>query len=360
MLSAVMEMVARHEVEQEGCETVPTEGHAGIPSGCLRSKVSGSRLSFMSSSTKVIDQKVGDSMPDLETCSISSELDCPVCYQHFVEPVMAGCGRHTFCRNCLLKSQSVGNTPRCPVCRAECQRHATELPEVMRLTSKLRRLEGEAYEERLQISKQEREEHLYELKLAAAAKSARGGARSFEVTNAGIPEVNGTYVPGVLPTYVGPTVYRKQNSFMFIYRWQQTHWIIAELRGSSGMGDARQWLYRAPVENPVDYPPPHGWEVPPSSRSGRLPAPEVRLVPRIPRPHVHSEILRMRPRAGSAYNSAVTEPVSPLPRRRSSSADLERSSTEGLEDNWGTNRPSIRISADSVQQTKCGPPCAIM
>lgn len=279
-------MVQVHEAggrDLEGYEVVPTEGRAGIPDGSLRSK---SVLSVphveeeVSTAAEDATKRAKEAF-DPETCSITSELDCPICYQHFVEPVLAGCGRHTFCRNCLLKSQSVGATPRCPVCRAECQRNATEVPEVLRLTSKLRRLEGEHYDEREASARREREEHLQnlqQLRLASAAQDA-GRSRHFEVCNAGLAEVNGTYMPGVLPTYVGPTVYRKPNTYIFIYRWHQTHWIIAELRGPFSMGSEQSMLYRAPVDYPHDIPPMHGWEVPPGSRNGRMPLPEVRMLP---------------------------------------------------------------------------------
>eukprot|EP00931_Biecheleriopsis_adriatica_P048998 TRINITY_DN28332_c0_g1_i1.p1 TRINITY_DN28332_c0_g1~~TRINITY_DN28332_c0_g1_i1.p1 ORF type:complete len:356 (+),score=47.69 TRINITY_DN28332_c0_g1_i1:136-1203(+) len=354
-------MVAAADDSQEGCEIVPTEGVVGQAGGCLRSK----SLSLTSNSVKVwkTDHRVEAPKLDLETCSISSELDCPICYQHFVEPVLAGCGRHTFCRNCLMKSESVGITPRCPICRAECQRNAAELPEVMRLTSKLRMLEGTAYEERLQVSRQEREEHLYQLQLAAAARDARGG-RHFEVSNAGVPEVNGSYAPGILPTYMGPTVYRKTNSFIFIYRWQQTHWIIAELRGPSGMGEALHMLYRAPVETPIEYPPLHGWEIPPGSLNGRLPAPEVRLLQRPPSASGQARP-RARPRSNSGPSgatppNAIADSASTPPRRRSAGSDSDRTSREVLDDNWENNGGVARISTNSVNQTKCGPPCSIM
>eukprot|EP00931_Biecheleriopsis_adriatica_P061237 TRINITY_DN36811_c0_g1_i1.p1 TRINITY_DN36811_c0_g1~~TRINITY_DN36811_c0_g1_i1.p1 ORF type:complete len:404 (+),score=60.89 TRINITY_DN36811_c0_g1_i1:25-1212(+) len=219
--------------------------------------------------------------PDPEICSISSELDCPICYHHFVEPVLAGCGRHTFCRNCLLKSQTsqaAGTRARCPVCRVECPRSALDSPEVARIATKLRTLEGEGYEERVQESRQEREEHLDKLRLAAALQDAR--PRNFCVVNAGVAEVNGIYIPGVLPSYVGPTVYRKPNSYMCIYRWHQSLWIIAELQDSSSMGETQHMFYWAPVDYPAEYPPVHGWEIPSNSRLGQLPAPEVRLATR--------------------------------------------------------------------------------
>eukprot|EP00930_Biecheleria_cincta_P020416 TRINITY_DN15369_c0_g1_i2.p1 TRINITY_DN15369_c0_g1~~TRINITY_DN15369_c0_g1_i2.p1 ORF type:complete len:409 (-),score=59.76 TRINITY_DN15369_c0_g1_i2:40-1266(-) len=297
-------MVQAHEAggrDLEGYDAVPTEGRAGIPDGGLRSKGVLTAQVVEQISNGAADAKQRAKAFDPETCSITSELDCPICYQHFVEPVLAGCGRHTFCRNCLLKSQSVGATPRCPVCRAECQRNATEIPEVLRLTSKLRRLEGDQYDEREASARREREEHLQtlqQLRLAATAQDA-GRARHFEVCNAGIAEVNGTYMPGVLPTYVGPTVYRKPNTYIFMYRWHQTHWIIAELRGPFSMGSEQSMLYRAPVDYPHDIPPMHGWEVPPGSRNGRMPPPEVRLLLRFAGASRHSR--------GTAGNTAAAQ-----------------------------------------------------
>merc|ERR1719203_1079726 len=105
--------------------------------------------------------------------------------------------------------------------------------------------------------------------------------RRFEVRGAGSEESNGVYVVDVLPTYLGPTVYRKPNSFFFIFRWHRTQWVIAELRDYSRMGNNRAWLYSAPTQVPPHLPPATGWEV--QRRAGGLaPAPEVRLLTRDP------------------------------------------------------------------------------
>jgi len=230
---------------------------------------------------------------DFETqCSVTSESECPICYQLFCEPVLAGCGRHVFCRNCLLKSQRLGHPLRCPVCRAACLLDATDIAEVSPLVLRIR-LRDSRYDERLEAAKQERQEILEEMQRKKAAQELQAGrsfeevingvrwmpcprGRSREVSGAGQAEVNGVFVSGLLPTYVGPTVYRKPNTYLFIFRWQQTQWAIAELHGPYSMGDERDWLYKAPTQYPPDVPPVHGWEVA-ADRRACYPAPEVRI-----------------------------------------------------------------------------------
>eukprot|EP00929_Paragymnodinium_shiwhaense_P105119 TRINITY_DN70041_c0_g1_i1.p1 TRINITY_DN70041_c0_g1~~TRINITY_DN70041_c0_g1_i1.p1 ORF type:complete len:451 (+),score=46.03 TRINITY_DN70041_c0_g1_i1:105-1457(+) len=218
-----------------------------------------------------------DSGKSDETSSVVSELECPVCYQLFCEPVRASCDRHVFCRNCLLKSQRYGSWPalRCPVCRAESPADAMDVPEVTELVEKLRRKDAE-YDARVKAAKGERE---------AACGCLRSwlpynrSAAAREVSGAGCEEVNGVYVAGILPTYLGPTVYRKPNTYLFMFRWQHTQWAIAELRGPYSMGNERDWLYKAPTQYPPDEPPVNGWEVPTYGRLNLRPAgtmPEVR------------------------------------------------------------------------------------
>jgi len=203
----------------------------------------------------------GHDVEDDELKSLPADLECPVCFQLYCEPVFAGCNRHVFCRNCLLRSQRVGSMLRCPVCRAESATDAAEVPEVDDLVAKLKAVDAK-YEERAAVARKERED--------------AWASHAFYVSGAGTLEANGTYVPSALPTYVGPMVYRKPNSYFFIYRWQKTHWVIAELRGPYSMGNQREWLYRAPAQQPAEFPPAQGWEVPARSY-GTTPAPEVRF-----------------------------------------------------------------------------------
>jgi len=173
----------------------------------------------------------GDVKLELDNCSLSSELECPVCYQLFVEPVRAACDRHTFCKNCLLRSQQCSGGPRCPICRAESVLDAAELPEVIDLVEKLRQID-EQYDARVKSARQERKEHLQNIRIMRAPLLHDSQPnRTFLVNGAGSAEVNGMYVACILPTYVGPTAYRKPSTCMFIFRWHQVQWVIAEVRG---------------------------------------------------------------------------------------------------------------------------------
>lgn len=257
-----------------------------------------------------------------------------MCYQVYCEPVLAGCGRHTFCRNCLLRSQRCGSAPRCPICRAESWLDAADLPEVTSLVERLRRRDPQ-YDDRAAEARQEREERLQvRLARAISPQEARSG-RTFEVSGAGTDEVNGVYVAGVLPTYVGPTVYRKASTHLFIYRWHQTQWVIADLRGPYSMGDELEWLYRAPTQDPPDMPPAQGWEVPTRGRAFR-PAPEVHAVRQSSRPSF--TMARRRERAPSVGNVGST--------------------AQSLEDvSW----PSTVIDNDVQARCRCGPSgCSVM
>jgi hypothetical protein len=151
----------------------------------------------------------------------------------------------------------------------------------------------------------------------------------------------------VLPTYVGPTVYRKPNTYYFIFRWHQTQWIIAELHGPYSMGNEREWLYRAPTQYPPDIPPMHGWEVPTHGRACS-PAPEVRILhtsgtppsearsPGATRNSLHTTIVRRRGRHGSPISST---------------------GDTSLEDVWWP--ASNGIEGDQVR-CRCGPSCCVM
>lgn len=211
------------------------------------------------------------------------DFECPICYLVLCEPVKApGCKFHVFCKNCLLKSQRASwnsRLPKCPVCRAECPQAEANNPleEATELVATLRALDAE-YDARAQAAVKEREEH--KEKLARVLSHFLPDSRQqgqFEVFGAGSPEVNGVYVAGVLPTYLGPTVYRKPNTSLFIFRWHQRHWVISELRGPYSMGNEREWVYVAPTVDPPGIPPGGGWEVPSRGR-GEHPPPEVRMV----------------------------------------------------------------------------------
>merc|ERR1719311_1571486 len=96
---------------------------------------------------------------ELEVASNASvELECPVCYQTLCEPVRAGCGRHVFCRNCLLNVQRFGIPPRCPVCRGESLRDAAELEEVAEIAEYAKRKDP-SYSERAAAAQKDIEEY---------------------------------------------------------------------------------------------------------------------------------------------------------------------------------------------------------
>lgn len=311
--------------------------------------------------------------PDVDSCSLSSEWECPVCYQLFCEPVLAACGRHTFCRNCLLRSQRCGAAPRCPVCRAEDARNAADIPEVAELVERLKGRDPH-YDEKEAAARQEREEILQELYQARLVRSVwiqeARTVRTFEVCGAGTEEVNGVFVAGVLPTYVGPTVYRKPNTYLFIYRWHQTHWVIAELRGPYSMGDPREWLYFAPTQHPADLPPIRGWEIPSRGRACS-PAPEVNLV-RSGRPaiqNLQSERSRSGEQNSRSYTMAAAAAAA-AGNRHPNMTGLElgaRSDYRGAAE-VGRERQGAEVAAapswapggDAQARCRCGPTCSLM
>lgn len=207
--------------------------------------------------------------------SSTSELECPICYHTYCEPVRAACDRHIFCRHCLWKMQHPSEPLRCPICRAAGPPNAANLEEVADLAAHLRARDPTAYDERAAAAQAEREKE--SRRRSREMKTRHNEVWHFEVCGAGCEESNGVYVADVLPTYLGPTVYRKPNTFFFIFRWHRTQWVIAELRDQSRMGNDRTWLYSAPTQSPPQIPPATGWEIPRRSH-GQLPAPEVRFV----------------------------------------------------------------------------------
>lgn len=273
---------------------------------------------------------------EAETSSHSSEWECPVCYQQFCEPVLAGCGRHTFCRNCLLRSQRCGSMPRCPVCRAESLEDASNVPEVVEIVQALRRRDPR-YEEKAAAARRDREEQL-RLRSSARGPPEPWNGRGFEVCGAGSDVVNGIYVPGTLPTYVGPMVYRKPNTYLFIYRWHQTQWVIAELRGPYSMGNEREWLYHAPTQQPPDIPPTHGWEVPQHGRAAN-PAPEVRGL-----------------RPGTTGNTEAPVLSGTGPRRRTRGVTSGAAAVDLGPAPW----PPGALEPDAQARCRCAPSCCVM
>jgi len=95
-----------------------------------------------------------DNIDDL--CEQFGDYDCPACLELFCEPVVAGCGRQVFCRNCLLRTQRLRAPPRCPVCRQESRPHALDIPEVPWLVAKLEVLDP-TYKERVLEAQKDRE-----------------------------------------------------------------------------------------------------------------------------------------------------------------------------------------------------------
>jgi len=203
------------------------------------------------------------------------ELDCPICYSSLCEPVMAGCGRHAFCRNCFLKSQCSQHGRRCPVCR-----RAMNLHSLMELVEELRDRDPH-YEERVEVAKQERVDiGAMVLKLKAFHKGDNG----YWVSHAGsVAAVNGPYTPYTmfaLPASAGPKIYRHVvNPHMFIYQFCKEIWIIAKLKhfDSASVADDRNWLYFAPVRPPFQDPPEQGWCAAPGIFAKGTPIPELQV-----------------------------------------------------------------------------------
>jgi len=190
------------------------------------------------------------------------------------------------------------------------------------------------YEERVAASRQERQERLQCRLVRALPPQELFNTYTFEVCGAGSDDVNGSYVAGVLPTYVGPTVYRKPNTYLFIYRWHQTQWVIAELRGPYSMGYERAWLYCAPTQPPNDIPPVRGWEVQQRWRA-RSPAPNVHAVRAVPRSP-----------DGSAAQRHRTPPRSSEGTGPSGTHDDEAWPSNGVD--------------DAQARCRCAPSCSVM
>jgi len=220
---------------------------------------------------------------------------------------------------------------RCPICRAAGAPNAEALEEVADIAAQLRARDSAAYDERAAAAKAERE--LEASRRSREMKALRHESWHFEVCGAGCEETNGVYVADVLPTYLGPTVYRKPNTFFFMFRWHRTQWVIAELRDVSRMGNDRAWLYSAPTQSPPQIPPTTGWEIP-RRGNGVPPAPEVRFIIQ---------------ESGRSLSAAVSR--SPGPEGDHPVARLAPE-TEGV--------PTLETEEQSVRCFRCSPPCSIM
>jgi len=197
----------------------------------------------------------------------AEEVECPVCVSLLCEPVLTPC-KHRFCRNCLAKSQRFQG-PACPICRSPCRIPAESLEEDTALSAFLQELDPE-YESRRDEAKKEREAAL---QMTRRLTAPAAGAACIVVSGAGSLEVNGVYVPSYVWSYRGPTLYQKPSSRIFIFRWQQRHWIIAHLNQNESFRDKQNWYYKASSfgqATPVEA----GWS-PISNGCGQLPAPTV-------------------------------------------------------------------------------------
>jgi len=65
----------------------------------------------------------------IDTDQLVSLLECSVCLDMLVEPMVLGCG-HTYCRECVGQVSRTTDAPCCPVCRVRFSPH---IPPVNRL-----------------------------------------------------------------------------------------------------------------------------------------------------------------------------------------------------------------------------------
>eukprot|EP00466_Bigelowiella_natans_P009256 jgi/Bigna1/137260/aug1.38_g11968 len=205
------------------------------------------------------------------------DLTCAICYFHFAEPVKTPCG-HVFCKNCLVKSFGFIRPPRCPMCRADCTAvRVFELKVVTEIEKAVRRVDSE-YKERASKAIAERkvwmQSKLLFPMLQTSSDSSSGGI--FEVSGAGEDNVNGIYIVGNISSYLGPQLYYKPGTQIYIFRWNRREWIIASLE--HGFEALNRRYYKVDCNFvPEDTPPGEGWIVAPSGL-GISPAPTVRVV----------------------------------------------------------------------------------
>eukprot|EP01043_Picozoa_sp_COSAG02_P015903 COSAG02_NODE_688_length_18473_cov_77.428105_4_plen_2693_part_00 len=117
--------------------------------------------------------------------------------------------------------------------------------------------------------------------LASRSKGTKRDSRKiytqpgFEVTNAGSAEINGVYHPAAHKDYRGPTLYRKVDAEVYMFRWRRKEWIIGL---SSDFSDSRprsaNYYTVASGNPPADLPPEGSWQVS-EGGSGSGPGPQV-------------------------------------------------------------------------------------
>jgi len=196
-------------------------------------------------------------------------VECPICVSLLCEPVLTPCN-HRFCKNCLGKVQRFQG-PACPICRAPCRVPAETLEEDASLERILKQLDPE-YQSRREEAEEERETQ----RIAVPVRPSVPGIPSrIQVSGAGCEEVNGTYVTSFVSSYRGPTVYQKPSSRIFIFRWQQRHWVIAHLSANESFRDKANWYYKAPSFG-LAIPAQGGWS-PITNGCGELPAPVLHV-----------------------------------------------------------------------------------
>eukprot|EP00954_Amorphochlora_amoebiformis_P030602 1394921-Amorphochlora_amoeboformis.AAC.2 len=174
---------------------------------------------------------------------VDEDLDllCPICYLYICEPVFTPC-RHAFCKNCLVKSFGFNRPPRCPMCRGDCSRvKVMELKIDPEMEAAARKADPD-YKERASKRKSERKLWMRSAILSPVVNNDNNAI--FEVTGAGSEAVNGIYVVGNIPSYLGPRLYNKPGTQMYIFRWNRREWIIAEL--NRGFED-RRWALKGPA-----------------------------------------------------------------------------------------------------------------
>mmetsp|Transcript_22198 Transcript_22198/g.39335 ORF Transcript_22198/g.39335 Transcript_22198/m.39335 type:complete len:250 (+) Transcript_22198:44-793(+) len=216
-------------------------------------------------------------MADLEAASRPKREDpdllCPICYLYLSEPVVTPC-KHTFCKNCLIKTFGFVRPPRCPMCRYDCSNlRVLEMKVERRINDEVRQLDPE-FKERVSRAQIERKQWMNSKFLAPIIQNT--GTGIFEVVGAGNDLVNGIYVVGTVPSYLGPRLYQKPGTQIYMFRWHRREWIIGTLdRGFENMSSR---FYRVTCGFiPEDTPPQYHWATSVGGQ-GIEPAPTVRAL----------------------------------------------------------------------------------
>mmetsp|Transcript_21498 Transcript_21498/g.30121 ORF Transcript_21498/g.30121 Transcript_21498/m.30121 type:complete len:258 (-) Transcript_21498:177-950(-) len=220
------------------------------------------------------------------------DLTCAICYFHYAEPVKTPCG-HIFCKNCLVKTFGFIRPPRCPMCRADCTSvRVFELKVDTEIEKAVRRVDSE-YKERASKATAERKVWMQSKLLLPILQHSSSSGAMFEVSGAGSDIVNGIYIVGNISSYLGPQLYIKPGTQVYIFRWSRREWIIGSLE--HGFQAITQRYYKVDCSFvPEDSPPEGGWTVAPSGL-GISPAPTIRVLrqgdrisPRLLQPLVQS------------------------------------------------------------------------